>query len=213
LVVGTIVFNTATTTGTYGVIPGIYYWDGANWVSNVHRYYQKSFQQTADLRVTKSTTTFTSIPGLTSQTFVAPYEGEYQIIFTGYLGCTTPQDKTASLLPTGSSIKGYSASGYVEGFFRMNINGTNYDKYCHSESHYIAGTATDGSGGSDIYELYNEVNLIVNVYLTAGATCSLNASYRGDGDVNASSTTPHVVGSISNLLSNKCEMNVTYIGR
>ncbi|MDI9308745.1 MAG: hypothetical protein QM535_00920 [Limnohabitans sp.] len=212
LIVGTVVFNTATTTGTYGVIPGIYFWDGVNWISNIHRYYSKNFLQNADLNVGKSLTTFTNIPGLTGQTFTAPYEGEYQIIFTGYLGCTKVSDNTANL-PVGSDISGYSGTAYVEGFFRLNVNGTNYDRYCHSASYYVSGTSNTGGGGNDMFELFNEVNIIVNIYLTAGATCTLNASYRGDGEINAQTTTPHVVGSISSALANKSEINVTYIGR
>ena len=33
LAVGTMIFNTSTIAGTYGVVPGLYYWDGAKWVA------------------------------------------------------------------------------------------------------------------------------------------------------------------------------------
>ena len=83
LEVGTMVFNTANTAGTYGVKQGLYYWDGAYWISNSHQYYKTNFTQTADVSVASSTS-FTNITGLNAKTFTAPYSGEYQIIFSGY---------------------------------------------------------------------------------------------------------------------------------
>ena len=88
LEIGTAVFNTATTAGTYGVIPGIYYWDGSNWVSQVHRYYETKFTQSSDLTVATSAS-YTNIPGLNSKSFTAPYTGRYTILFSGYLGAGT----------------------------------------------------------------------------------------------------------------------------
>ena len=210
LEVGTMVFNTANTTGTYGVKKGLYYWDGTYWVSNAHQYYKTNFTQTSDLSVS-SGTSFTNVPGLNAKTFTAPYSGEYQIIFSGYLGTETVNDNTTNV-GSGRDISGYAATGYVEGKFRLTINGVSYDKYSYSVSYYRSSDSASGSGGTDIYQLFNEVTIITTVNLNAGTVCTLNAAYSGDNDDNISDAQPHVVGSMG-LLGNECEINVTYLGR
>lgn len=210
LEIGTMVFNTANTSGTYGVKKGLYYWDGTYWVSNSHQYYKTNFTQTADLSVS-SGTTFTNVPGLNAKTFTAPYSGEYQIIFSGYLGTETVNDKTTNV-GTGKDVSGYAATGYVEGKFRLTINGVSSDKYSYSVSYYRSSDGSSGANGTDIYQLFNEVTIITTVNLTAGSVCTLNAAYSGDNDDNISDAHPHVVGSMG-VLGNECEINVTYLGR
>lgn len=210
LEVGTMVFNTANTSGTYGVKKGLYYWDGSYWVSNTHQYYKTNFTQTSDLSVATSTS-FTNIPGLNAKTFTAPYSGEYQIIFSGYLGTETVNDKTTNV-GSGKDVSGYAATGYVEGKFRLTINGVSADKYSYSVSYYRSSDGTSGANGTDIYQLFNEVTIITTVNLTAGTVCTLNAAYSGDNDDNISNTNAHVVGSMG-VLGNECEINVTYLGR
>lgn len=210
LEVGTMVFNTANTTGTYGVKKGLYYWDGSFWVSNSHQYYKTNFIQTSNLSVATGTT-FTNVPGLNAKTFTAPYSGEYQIIFSGYLGTETVNDKTTNV-GSGRDVSGYAATGYVEGKFRLTINGVTTDKYSYSVSYYRSSDAANGSGGTDIYQLFNEVTIITTVNLTAGSVCTLNAAYSGDNDDNINHATPHVVGSMG-ALGNECEINVAYLGR
>lgn len=211
LEVGTMVFNTSTTAGTYGVIPGLYFWDGVKWVSQAHRSYKTSFTQNSILTVASSAGIYSNILGLNSKSFIAPYDGEYQIIFSGYLGAT-PVNKKTTNIGAAKDIDGYAATGFVEGNFRLTVNGTNYDKYSYSVSLYRSGNGSSGSGGSDLYELFNEVTIIVTVNLTAGTTCSLNGAYTGAADDNTTTSSPHVVGSLG-ALGNKCLINVAYIGR
>lgn len=192
LVTGTMVFNTATTAGTYGVAPGLYYWDGSKWISQVHRYFQTKFTQSTDLSVNTSASTYTNIPGLNSISFVAPYDGEYHFIFSGYLGAGSVSTSSAKM-------------GFVEGNFKMTINGVDYRKYSHSTSFYNSATATD------YYELFNETNINIDIYLTSGQTCSINCSYNGIAADNISGT-PHIIGRTT-LLGNLCEVNVAYLGR
>lgn len=190
---GTMVYNTNSTVGTYGVIPGIYYWDGSNWVSQAHRYFDKNFTQSDNLFVASSSS-YTNIPGLNSKTFTAPYTGKYSITFTGYLGAEQISDTSAKI-------------GYVEGNFKLTINGVDHKKYSYSTSMY-----TSVSPLTHIYQLFNETNIIRTISLNAGDTCTLNVSYDGDADRNMASSTPHVVGSTGSL-GNLCEINVMYIGR
>ncbi|RTY95932.1 hypothetical protein [Flavobacterium sp. GT3R68] len=211
LEVGTMVFNTNTTAGTYGVIPGLYFWDGVKWVSQIHRNYKTSFTQSAVLSVASTAATYSNIVGLNSKSFIAPYDGEYQIIFSGYLGAT-PVNKKTTNVGASKDIDGYAATGFVEGNFRLTVNGTNYDKYSYSVSLYRSSNGSNGSGGSDLYELFNEITIIVTINLTAGATCNLNGAYTGADDDNTTTATPHVIGSLGSL-GNKCEINVAYMGR
>lgn len=191
--VGTMVFNTATTAGTYGVIPGIYFWDGTKWVSQVHRYFEKKFVQNANLTVASTASTYSNIPGLTAVSFVAPYDGEYSFVFSGYLGAGTVDVSSAK-------------TGFVEGNFKLTINGVDYRKYSHSTSFYNSSTSTD------YLELFNETNITVTVVLTAGQTCNINASYNGIADDNIYDSLPHVIGKTT-VLGNLCEVNTMYIGR
>ena len=191
--IGTMVFNTNTTAGTYGVIPGIYFWDGLNWVSQVHRYFDAKFSQNADIAITTSASTYTNIPNLNAKSFVAPYTGKYSIIFTGYLGAGTVNITSAKV-------------GFVEGNFKLTVNGTDYKKYNHSTSFYNSSTAVN------YLELFNETNINTTISLTAGQTCNLNASYWGIADDNITEANSHVIGK-STALGNFCEINVTYIGR
>ncbi len=191
--IGTMVFNTNTTAGTYGVIPGINFWDGTNWVSQVHRYFDAKFAQNANLTIATSASTYTNVPGLNAKSFVAPYTGKYSIIFTGYLGAGTVDVNSGKM-------------GFVEGNFKLTVNGTDYRKYTHSTSFYNSDTSVD------YLELFNVTNINITVSLTAGQTCNLNASYWGVADDNLTEANPHVIGN-STALGNYSEINVMYIGR
>lgn len=204
LEVGTMVFNTATTTGITGVVPGLYFWDGAKWVPQFQRGFEKRFVQTADLTVAKSASTYTNIPGLGALSFTAPYDGTYQFTLTGYLGAETPVG-TVSFQDNHFS--------WVEGTFKLTINGVDYKKYSYSTSYY------NHTSSMQYYQLFNESNVIIKIPLTAGSTCTLNASYNGaatDGFgtvAQNNAALSHVVGKSAAILGNECEINVIYIGK
>jgi hypothetical protein len=194
LVAGTTVYNTNTTGGTYGVTPGFYFWDGSKWISQFQRVFSNKYVQSADLTV-NTNGTYNTIVG-TNSSFVAPFTGTYQFIFKGYLG--------AKIINSGNDVV-----GFVEGNFRLTINGNNNEGYSHSES-FKRG---NGNGaGTSYYELFNEVTLIINVPLVSGATCTFSGSYNGVADDNITTPNPHVVGKIAGL-GNKCNLTVTYIGQ
>lgn len=196
--VGVIIFNTASVAGTYGVTPGIYFWDGTEWISQFHKYFETKFTQTAGNLIATSAGTYTNLTGLTARTFTAPYDGKYLFVFTGYLG-TNP-------VSTASKVV-----GFVEGNFQLTIQGVNYRKYTHSES--FNRSAVGLGSAQEYYELFNEANITQTVVLNAGDVCTLNAAYNGAADDNVTTATnPHVAGSLS-ALGNLCEINVTYIGR
>lgn len=197
LVAGTSVWNTATTGGTYSVVPGVYFWDGTSWISQFQRKYNVSFVQNANLACATTAATYTNIPNLNAKSFVAPYNGTYQIILHGYLGATTVDDTDAKL-------------GFVEGNFRLTVNTVNTDSYTYSTSFFKDG----GMWGTntDIYELFNQTTIIYTVQLSVGQTCNLNASYWGIADDNLTSASPHVIGKTT-AMGNLCKIEVTYLGQ
>lgn len=204
LEVGTMVFNTSTTAGITGVVPGLYFWDGAKWVPQFQRGFERRFVQSADLNVAKSVSTYSNIPGLTGINFVAPYDGIYQFTLTGYLGAETPVGTV------GFQDNHFS---WVEGNFKLTINGIDYKKYSYSTSYY------NHSSSQQYFQLFNESNVIIKIPLTAGSTCTLNASYNGvatDGFgtiAQNNAALSHVVGRSAAILGNECEINVIYIGK
>jgi hypothetical protein len=193
IVSGTTVINSNTTSGTYGVIPGIYVWDGASWISQFHKYFGIKFTQNADNTFATSAS-YNNISGLTNVNFTAPYTGTYHFIFSGYLG--------AGQVNSGLGTK----VGFVEGNFQLTIEGINYRKYSHSESFYNSST------GTNYLELFNETNISIDVNLTAGQVCDISAAYNGLADNDIADANPHVIGK-STALGNFCEVNVTYVGR
>ncbi len=197
IVGGTTVINSNTTSGTYGVIPGVYVWDGASWISQFHKYFGVTFTQNANNSFVTSAS-YNNIAGLTAQTFTAPYTGTYHFVFSGYLGANQINN-------TGDIV------GFVEGNFQLTVEGVNYVKYSHSESFYRG----NGGSGTSYYGLFNESTISVDVALTAGQVCDINAAYKGLADNNIktdASFNPHIVG-LDSALGNYCEVKVTYVGR
>lgn len=80
--VGTVVYNTSTTNfGSYSVYPGIYMWDGIDWINEFPKKNAQIFKQDNS---SGSLRTFTSggyqnIPGLVSKVFTPAYTGTYKI--------------------------------------------------------------------------------------------------------------------------------------
>ena len=79
LLPGTTVYNTnATSTGSNDVEPGIYTWDGTEWVIQFFKRQTQLYEQLSALR-TSSTAGFEDVPDLTNLTFFAKYNGTYKI--------------------------------------------------------------------------------------------------------------------------------------
>jgi hypothetical protein len=81
LAVGTVVYNTNTTyTGTNDVSPGIYMWDGVDWINEFPKKDAEIFKQDMSSAVrTKSNEGFINIPGLINESFTPKYSGRYKI--------------------------------------------------------------------------------------------------------------------------------------
>ncbi|MEH6764497.1 MAG: hypothetical protein V7655_08350 [Aequorivita antarctica] len=82
LPVGTVVYNTTTTNfGSNSVYPGIYMWDGIDWINEFPKKNAEIFKQdnsSGALR-TVTTGTYQGIPNLVGRTFTPAYTGTYKI--------------------------------------------------------------------------------------------------------------------------------------
>lgn len=192
---GTLVYNTNSTVGNYAVYPGIYYWDGNNWVATFKRAFRREFTQSAILRA-NTLAGYENLPGLNNVSFIAPEDGVYQIIAHTYYGVEECINNDLE-----------NEVGWGEGIFRLNINGTDYFKYIHSESYY------NFDNGQEMFLLYNEGTIISYIQLTAGQTCNLTLSFDQSATDNLKINNTGVVGNDPGFsLSNNCYITSVFIG-
>ena len=82
LAVGTTIYNTNETfTGTNDVEPGIYSWDGTQWITHFFKRQSELFEQTSSIRTTSSTG-LADVPGLgiaAGNTFTPKFSGLYKV--------------------------------------------------------------------------------------------------------------------------------------
>lgn len=116
IVAGTVVYNTNTTTtgATTDVFPGIYVWNGMEWIVHYKKRQSELFNQSSLLR-TEAVGGWQDIPGLgTGSSFTAKYSGLYRIeVKTNFAGGRTETNNT-----TFVSI--------ASGQFRFQFDGTPY---------------------------------------------------------------------------------------
>src|SRR5690606_30714708 len=182
IVEGTVVYNTNTTNNGLitDIYPGIYVWNGAEWVVHYKKRQSELHNQTAVLRTQSDFAGgYQDVPGLgisDAKTFTAKYSGLYRIeVKTNFAGGRTESN---------SSIFVSQASGQ----FRFLFGGTPYSfdtKAFSAFSNYIgSGTYYEG-----IWKESYETNYVT---LTAGITYPFSLSvdaYDAPGFINNGSTT------------------------
>jgi hypothetical protein len=113
IVPGTVVYNTAVTTGTDAVFPGIYVWTGTEWQNKFMKKDFKIYKQTSFFQP-GSNAGVQNIPGM-NQTFTPKYSGPYRMEISvnfggGYVGDNAPEMDVAAQM----------------GDFVFTIDGTDY---------------------------------------------------------------------------------------
>ncbi|AVI50179.1 hypothetical protein C5O00_02940 [Pukyongia salina] len=162
LEVGTVVFNTATTTtGANDVSPGIYAWNGSRWNPQYLRQDSALFEQSPlDLRTVTGDTSYNSgssdwvdVPGLgAGSTFTAKYTGTYKVKASFNFG------GGQVVTPSAGNIM----MATMEGLFRFTFDGSSNLIYTHSYSLYNNPTYQE--------QFIHDSNFIQYVNLTAGQT-------------------------------------------
>ncbi|WP_052671378.1 hypothetical protein [Aequorivita vladivostokensis] len=94
IVPGTVIYNTATTTGTNAVFPGIYVWTGTEWQNKFTKKQTQIYKQTNFFQPA-SNGGVQNVPGM-SQTFTPKYSGPYKMEVSvnfggGYVADASPQ--------------------------------------------------------------------------------------------------------------------------
>ncbi len=135
LAIGTTVYNTNTTsTGTKDVEPGIFAWDGTQWVIQFFKRQTQIYEQTSSLR-TSSNAGFEDVPGLgvaDAISIFAKYNGLYKIELKVNYGGGAMTDN------------GDINTAMAEGDFRFIFDGTTYmldvDAFSTYNDHIGSGT-------------------------------------------------------------------------
>ncbi len=169
--VGTTIYNTNTTnSGLKDVEPGIYSWDGTQWVTHFFKRQSELFEQTSTLRCSSSSG-WEDIPGLgisDTKTFTAKYSGVYRIeAKVNYGGGDMVDNGDVNVAPG-------------QGDFAFVFNGTTYTISTQSFSTYNANV----SGGTYYSNIWVESYITEYVTLIAGQTYSFSLQFDqafGDG--------------------------------
>lgn len=146
---GLWVYNTALAgVGNNRVSPGMYFWDGGEWIRLYNSGYSEQFIQTAQVRALNQTTEYT-LTGL-DQTITPTITGTYQIIVNGAYG--------AGLKPSGSNPGVGTCSIWLE------IDSVKVDEMWLTSTSKVV-----GSTGA-FHALQRNGILIYNVDLQAGTS-------------------------------------------
>jgi|GEM_PF-536582 len=182
IVEGTVVYNTNTTNNGLitDIYPGIYVWNGSEWVVHYKKRQSELHNQTAMLRTQSNFAGgYQDIPGLgvsDTKTFTAKYSGLYRIeVKTNFAGGRTESN---------SSIFVSQASGQ----FRFLFDGTSYPFETSAFSAY-----SNYIGSGKYYEgIWKESYETNYISLTAGTTYPFSLSfdaYDAPGFINNGCTT------------------------
>ncbi|MCW5521203.1 hypothetical protein J1N09_15265 [Aureitalea sp. L0-47] len=146
---GLWVYNTATAgSGNDRVSPGMYFWDGDEWIRIYNRGYSEQFFQTALVRPQDQTTEYT-LTGL-DQEIIVPITGTYQVIVNGAYG--------TGLKPSGSNPAVGTCSIWLE------IDNVKVDEMWLTSTSKVV-----GSSGA-FHALQRSGMFIYNVDLEAGTS-------------------------------------------
>lgn len=164
LAVGTVVYNTNTTnTGLNDVSPGIYMWDGVDWVNEFPRKHAQIFKQTmctpgyCPLR-TASNVGYQDIPGLVGQSFTPSYTGTYKIELNVNYGGGYVQNLA------GGNTNPLSQKGN----FKLTFDGSDtiFPVSCHSTY-----------GDTQYYLIWEQATFVIYQNLTAGVPYNFSLQF------------------------------------
>lgn len=151
--VGTVVYNTVTTNfGSESVYPGIYMWDGIDWINEFPKKNAEIFKQDNSLGALRTVTTggYQNIPGLINRTFTPVYTGTYKIEVSVNWG-----GGYAANLGSGTDV------AVMSGNFKFSLDGT--DKLI--PAHTWSGRH---GGGTQYYDIWEQSTVVIYKDLVAG---------------------------------------------
>ncbi len=163
LPIGTVVYNTATTNyGSNSVYPGIYMWDGIDWINEFPKKDAEIFKQTPPLTALRTVTSgsYQNIPNLANRTFTPEYSGTYKVELSMNWGGGIIQN-----LGTGTDVAVQS------GIFKFEFN-SDPDKLIPMHTW----SARHGSG-TNYYDIWEQTTIVIYKELVAGTSYPFSLSF------------------------------------
>ncbi|WP_432412768.1 hypothetical protein [Rasiella sp. SM2506] len=170
LAIGTVVYNTVTTNfGEFSVYPGIYMWDGIDWINEFPKKNASIFKQeypnpSAPWLRTITTGSYQEIPGLgvsDAKTFTPAYSGTYKIEVSVNWGSGTVEDP-------GSTIN----IAAQKGVFKFTFGSPAVDELIPVQTwsaKYGAGTV--------YFDIWEQFTIVLYKDLVAGTAYSFNLGF------------------------------------
>jgi len=153
--VGTVVYNTVTTSfGRNSVYPGIYMWDGIEWINEFPKKDAAIYKQDNSAGALRTITNFAgnyqNIPGLLNQTFTPTYSGTYKIELSMNWGGGQVDN-----LGTGTDV------AVMTGNFNFTFDGVDelFPAHTWSGRH---------GGGTNYYDIWEQFTVVRYQELVAG---------------------------------------------
>ena len=159
--IGTVVYNTATTSfGSDSVYPGIYMWDGIDWINEFPKKNAEIFKQSSVLR-TVTTGSYQDIPNLVGRTFTPAYSGTYKIEISMLYG----GGYTQNLSGGGTDV------GVQEGVFKFEFD-SDPDELFPA----YAWSGRNG-GGSTYFDIWEQFTVVIYKDLVANNPYTFSLSF------------------------------------
>lgn len=162
LAIGTVVYNTVSTaTGTDDVYPGIYMWDGADWINEFPKKHAEIFKQEPPLTALRTVTagSYQNIPNLVGRTFTPKYTGTHKIEISMNYGGGYVEN-----LGVGTDVAAQ------KGIFKFTFDGVDELTPLQTWS------ARHGSG-TRYYDIWEQATIVVYKELVAGTGYSFSLSF------------------------------------
>lgn len=211
---GTTIFNNVTVdNGIYSVYPGMYTWDGLEWVPQFNKRDYKLFEQSADLRTGSHDGVYGVLGDQTitfsDNTFVPRNYGRYKILVTVHYAA-------GAVDPQGGPL--YVNFAGNRGDFDFTFNGTTTTRSLSSYSGYNNDKMFNGGSALIFDNQYKQTTFSMIEDLDRGVnypfTLTFNQEYSdgiktdGDGPVSADGR-----GYININGAVKCTVEMVYVGK
>lgn len=173
LPIGTVVYNTATTSfGSDSVYPGIYMWDGVDWVNEFPKKNAEIFRQTPPLTALRTHTTgsYQDIPNLVNRTFTPAFSGTYKVEISMNWGGGIIEN-----LGTGTDV------AVMKGNFKFDFDSD------PAEIIPVQTWSARHGSGTNYYDIWEQVTIVIYKELVAGVDYPFSLRFDqtvGDGFVN-----------------------------
>lgn len=188
LVTGTTVYNTVTAgSGVNTVYPGVYIWNGSNWIPQYHKDDYKLCYQTANLR-TGSSDVLNPVSGnqaitFNSNSFTPKFNGEYLVTVTVHYG--------GGRLDAPAGVDQWANFNSQEGQFDFTFNGNTYSYTLKTYSGHNDDRLFDGGSLNRHENKTNQATYTIPVTLTRNTaypfTLTFNQThsdgFEGNGDI------------------------------